>query len=207
MQKSYYRMLPLSLLALTLMIAPALAYEIRLDIDTDNDPATINMATDDASAVVKVILWPTMPDENIGLVTFGIGGECLGCPPNDINGVQTYGTSFDLPIEGSWVTAPGFDSEASYATHLGCLGNPGYHLLLSLEPQGGGTMVLNEPIFLAEFNAWVSDPVPDGCTQPSSCLMAMPSQGEWWNFVLLGGIEGPFATESSTWGKIKKIYR
>ena len=207
MQKRHCRILLVSFFALTFIITPALAYEILLDIDTDNDPTTINVTTEDSSAVVKVILWPTMPGEMIGLVTFGLGGECLGCPPNDINGVQTYGTSFDLPFEGPWVTAPGFDSEAAYATHLGCLGNPGYHLLLSFEPQDGGTVILDQPIFLAEFSAWISDPVPDGCVQPSSYLMAMPSQGEWWNYVLLGGGDGPFATEVSTWGMIKNIYR
>ena len=136
-----------------------------------------------------------------------LGGECLGCPPNDINGVQTYGTSFDLPIEGAWVTAPGFDSEAAYMTLLGCPDNPGYHLLLSFEPQDGGTVILDQPIFLAEFNAWISDPVPDGCIQPSSYLMPMSSQGEWWNYVSLGGAEPPNETEASTWGKVKKIYR
>ena len=207
MRKRYCRILLLSFFALAFMITPALAYEILLDIDTDNDPTTINETTEDSSAVVKVILWPTMQGEVIGPVSFGLGGECLGCPPTDINGVQTYGTSFDLPIEGPWVTAPGFDSEAAYATHLGCFSNPGYHLLLSFEPQGGGTVILDQPIFLAEFNAWVSDPVPDGCIQPSSSLMAMSSQGEWWNYILLGGAEGPYATEGSTWGKIKNIYR
>jgi hypothetical protein len=195
----------LFILMSTLMIKPAPAYEILLDIDTDNDPTTINAATEDSSAVVKLILWPTAPDEIIGFVLFGLGGECLTCPPAD--GVQTYGTSFDLPVEGPWVTAPGFDSYAAYATYLGCAGNPGYHLLLSFEPEGGGTVILNEPVFLAEFNAWVSDPVPDGCAQPSSDLMAMPGQGEWWNYILLGGAEGPYATEASTWGKIKGIYR
>lgn len=197
----------LSLLALTFMITPAFAYEILLDIDTDNDPATINVTTENASAVVKVVLWPTMPGERIGLVTFGLGGECLGCPPNDMNGVQTYGTSFDLPVEGPWVTAPGFDSDAAYATHLGCLDNPGYHLLLSFGPQDGGTFILDQAIFLAEFNAWISDPVPGGCRQPSSYLMAMPSQGEWWNYVLFAGATGPIATKVSTWGNIKDNYR
>jgi hypothetical protein len=207
MQKRHRYVLLLSFFALTFSITPALAYEILLDIDTDNDPTTINVSTENTSAVVKVILKPTTPGEVIGLISFGLGGECLGCPPNDINGVQTYGTSFDLPIEGPWVTAPGFDSEAAYATYLGCPGNPGYHLFLSFQPQGGGTMILNQPMFLAEFNAWVSDPVPDGCTQPSSYLMAMPSQEEWWNYILLGGAEGPVATKVNTWGSIKSNYR
>lgn len=195
----------LSFLAMILMAVPASAYEILLDIDTDNDPATINTSTEDSSAVVKIVLSPTVPGEAIGCVTFGIGGECLPCPPAD--GVQTYGTGFDLPYEGPWVTTPGFDSEASYATFLGCFGNPGFHLVLSCQPAGGGTIVLSEPIFLAEFNAWVSPPVPEYCPQPTPNLMAMPAQGEWYNYVILAGSEGPYGAESSSWGRIKNFYR
>jgi hypothetical protein len=196
----------LSSLVLIFMAVSALAYEILLDIDIDKDPSTINISTEDTSAVVKIVLWPTTPGETIGFVTFGIGGECLNCPP-DPSGVQAYGTSFDLPYEGSWVTAPGFDSEAAYMTLLGCPGNPGFHLVLSLEPEGGGTMILGEPMFLAEFNAWVSPPVPEPCPQPKPILMAMPSQGEYYNYVLLDGAEEPNSTEVSTWGRIKSFYR
>jgi hypothetical protein len=207
MEKHHRRLFILIFLGWVLTNSPVLAYEILLDIDTDNDPATINNSNDDSSAVVKVVLRPTVPDETIGLIYFCIGGECLGCPPNDINGVHTYGTSFDLPVQGPWVTAQGFDSEAAYATLLGCPDNPGCHLMLSLEPQDGGTMILDHPIFLAQFNAWVSGPVPDGCAQPSSNLMAMPGQGEWWNYILIGGAEGPNNTQRSTWGRIKKIHQ
>ncbi len=196
-----------SFLVSILITLPALAYELLLDIDTDDDPTTINNATEETSAVIKIILSPTTPGETVGLVNFGLGGDCLRCPPHDPSGFQTYGTSIDLSIEGPWVTAPGFDSEASYITLLGCPDNPGYHLLLSFEPQGGGTIILNEPIFLAEFNAWVSDPVPDDCIQPSSNLMTMPCLGEWWSYVLLGGAESPNSTEVSTWGDIKSHYR
>ena len=211
MQQLYSHLFLCIFLVFIFLAISAHAYEILLDIDADNDPSTINISTEEMSAVVKIILWPTTPGETIGLISFGLGGECLPCPPTDYDGVQTYGTAFDLPIEGPWVTAPGFDSEAGYATFLGCAGNPGFHLLLSFEPEGGGTMVLSEPIFLAAFNAWVSElPIElvlEGCPQPASNLMAMPGQGEWWNYVLLGGAEGPNATKASTWGKIKSIYR
>ena len=79
--------------------------------------------------------------------------------------------------------------------------------MLSFEPLGGGTVFLDHPIFLAEFNARVSDPVSEGCVQPSSVLMTMPSQGEWWGYVLLGGAEEPSGVEAGTWGKIKSIHR
>jgi hypothetical protein len=206
MKQCNWRLFLLSFSAMILMAVSAFAYEILLDIDTDNDPTTVNISTEDSSAVVKIILWPTTPGETIGYVTFGIGGECLPCPPAP-GGVQMYGTEFDLPYEGPWVTAPGFDSEAAYMTLLGCPGNPGFHLVLSFEPEGGGTIVLSEPIFLAEFNAWVSSPVPESCAQPTPNLMAMPGQGEWYNYVLLAGAEGPYGTESSSWGRIKDFYR
>jgi hypothetical protein len=205
MKQCEWRLFSLSFLATILIAVSAFAYEILLDIDTDNDPTTINISTEDSSAVVKIILWPTVPGETIELVTFGIGSECRPCPPAD--GVQMYGTEFDLPFEGPWVTAPGFDSEAAYMTFLGCPGNPGFHQILSCTPEGGGTIILNEPIFLAEFNAWVSSPVPEGCTQPTPNLMAMPGQGEWYNYVLLAGASGPHSTELSTWGRIKGFYR
>ncbi len=195
-----------SSLVLIFIAVPVPAYEILLDIDSDNDPSTINIFTEETSAVVKIILWPTTAGETIGFVTFGVGGECINCPP-DPSGFQEYGASFDLPIEGPWVTAPGFDSEAAYMTLLGCPGNPGFHLVLSFEPEGGGTMILSAPIFLAEFNAWVSPPVPEPCPQPKPILMAMPSQGEYYNYVLLAGAEGPNTTEISTWGRIKSFYR
>jgi len=205
MKRCEWRLVFLSFLAMALMAESAFSYEILLDIDTDNDPTTINASTEDTSAVIKIILWPTTPGETIGYVTFGIGGECLPCPPAD--GVQTYGTGFDLPYEGPWVTAPGFDSEAAYATFLGCPGNPGFHLVLSFEPAGGGTITLGEPIFLAEFNAWVNPPDQDPCMRPTPNLMAMPGQGEWYNYVLLAGAEDTYGTELSTWGKIKDFYR
>jgi len=196
-----------SFLTFCLVALPAAAFEILLDIDTDEDPATINTATEDSSAVVRIILWPEAPGETVGHVSFGLGGECLECPQGDIGGVHMYGVSFDLPLTGPWTTAPGFESQAAYATYLGCPDDPGYHLLLSLEPQGGGTMFLDRPIFLAEFTAWVSDPVPEGCAQPSSVLMTMPSLGEWWGYVLLGGAEEPSGTAACTWGGIKTIHR
>ncbi|MDD3642184.1 MAG: hypothetical protein PHQ19_01790 [Candidatus Krumholzibacteria bacterium] len=205
MRKCEWRLFVLSLPALIFLSVPAFAYEILLDIDTDNDPATINISTEETSAVVRIILRPTTPGETIGFVAFGIGGECLPCPP--AGGVQMYGTSFDLPFEGPWVTAPGFDSEAAYMTLLGCPGNPGFHLLLSFEPAGGETMIVNEPMFLAEFNAWVSPPVSEPCEQPMPVLMAMPRQGEWYNYVALAGAEGPHGAEVSSWGRIKSFYR
>ena len=207
MSQYHRRLFLLSFLASIFLSVPALAYEILLDIDTDNDPATINDVTEETSAVVKIILSPTAPGETVGFVSFGIGGECVTCPPYDPSGLQTYAVSSDLPIGGPWVTASGFDSEVLYMTLLGCPGNPGYHQVLSFEPQGGGSIILNEPIFLVEFNAWVSDPVPDGCIQPSSYLMAMPNQGEWWSYVLLGDGEPPISTDASSWGEIKSFYR
>ena len=206
MQQRYSRLLVCSFLVCIFLAVSAHAYEILLDIDIDNDPSTINISTEETSAIVKIILWPTTADETIGFVAFGVGGECLACPP-DPSGVQAYGVSFDLPFEGSWVTAPGFDSEAAYMTLLGCPGNPGFHLLLSFEPEGGGTMILSEPMFLAEFNAWVSPPVTEPCPQPMPILMAMPGQGEYYNYIVLDGAEGPNSVEVSTWGRIKGIYR
>ena len=86
-----------------------------------------------------------------------------------------------------------------------CPASVGFHLLLWFEPLGGGTITLDAPFFLAEFNVWVADPVPAGCQQPPSNLAAMPDQGVFWNYVQLGG--PAVSNEASDWGAIKSLYR
>jgi hypothetical protein len=193
----------LAITMLTLMAPPAWAYEILLDIDTDNDPTTINNLTNETSAVVKVILSPTTPGESIGPGLFGLGGSCLECDQEPWTGVYFYGTSFDMRFDQPWVTAPGFSSAVYRMTLLGCADDPGYHTVLWFEPIGG-TLTLNQPIFLGQFNAWVST-VPDGCPQPASNLAAMPTQGEVWNYIQLGGAISD--AETVSWGQIKAVYR
>jgi len=190
--------------ALTLLAVPALAYEILLDIDTDNDPTTINSFTSQTSALVKVILRPTTQGETIGYVSFGLGGECLDCPPD--YGAQTYGTSTDVAGRQPWVTAPGFDSGMYCMMLFGCASNPGFHCVLWFEPTGGGTITLDQPIFLGEFNAYAVHPsLLEGCPQPAHNLMAMPDLREYWNYIQLGvSVNG---VEASTWGQVKSIYR
>lgn len=191
--------------ALALMALPVQGYEILLDLDTDNDPATINELTNETSALVKVVLWPTTSGEAIGLVEFYLGSTCYECPPD--GGVQVYGTEFDWFDEEGWVTAPGFDSSAMYPTCLGCcfIGGFGARVLLSFEPKSG-TFTLDEPMFICEFNAWVNPdepPIP-GCPVPPSDLVSI-GDGDYWNRVLLDA-EGN-ATEAGTWGGVKSIYR
>ena len=70
--------------ASALVATPAHAYEIVLDIDLDDDPATINETTSDESAVVRIVLKPEAPDEQIESVYFELGGSCIDCPPDDL---------------------------------------------------------------------------------------------------------------------------
>ncbi len=185
-----------------LAASSAPAYQILLDIDTDNDPTTINDYTEETSAVVKVILTPTTPDEIVGWCEFGLGGSCLECGVN-----EQYGTSCDLfrLIGLPWVTAPGFDSYANYMMLLGCPDDPGFHCVLWFEPEGG-TITLRQPMFLAEFTAWVAT-ARDGCPQPASNLAAMPAQGQYWNYVQIGGPAVIVDVETGTWGRVKSVYR
>jgi hypothetical protein len=193
--------------ALALTALPARGYEILLDLDTDDNPATINETTWETSALVKMVLWPTTPGETIGRVEFGLGGTCWLCPPDDLLGIGTFGTSFDLFAEEGWVTAPGFDSGALYPTFLGCggAGGPTGLVLLWFEPKSGA-FTLDEPMFICAFNAWVNT-VPPDCIQPPSDLMAIYDSGmfDYWNRVLLNSEVN--ATETDTWGGIKSIYR
>jgi len=190
-----------TLLTILLVASSASAYEVLLDIDTDSDPTTINDLTQETSAVVKLILAPSFPGEVIGRIDFGLGGSCLECEM-----VHNYGTNHDLIHEEiqQWVQASAFDSGWAYATQLGCPSNPGAHLHLWLEPVGGGTVVLNDAFFLAEFNAWVAGDVPAGCQQPPSNLAAL-NGSIFWNYIQLGG--PAVSNQSSDWGEVKALFR
>ncbi|MCP4144472.1 MAG: hypothetical protein GY752_04215 [bacterium] len=197
-----YRFISLATLLTVLLVAASVsAYEILLDIDTDSDPTTINDLTQETSAMVKLILAPSFPGEVIGRIEFGLGGSCLECEM-----VHNYGTNHDL-IQGEiqqWVQASAFDSGWDAITLLGCPGNPGAHLYLWLEPVGGGTVVLNDAFFLAEFNAWVADDVPAGCQQPPSNLAALEGS-VYWNYIQLGG--PAVSNQNSDWGGVKALFR
>lgn len=197
--KSLLTFLAVALLAVA--APPVYAFDILLDIDTDNDPTTINEITFETSAVVKLILAPDFPGEEIGRVDFGLGGSCQEC---DL--VHYYGTShdlidFDVPL---WAQASGIASGWDYATSLGCPGDPGYHLVLWFEPLAG-TIELEQPVVLAEFNAWVAPPTPAGCPQPASNLAAMSQQGEYWNYIQING--PAIDVRPSPWGRIKAMFR
>ncbi|MBU0743547.1 hypothetical protein KKG45_10055 [bacterium] len=202
MDSCHRRTFSASLLVILLAAAHVSAYEILLDIDTDFDPTTIDDLTYETSALVKLILAPSTPGELIGRVEFGLGGSCLEC---DL--VHEYGSAHDLVDSGEqlWVQASAFASGWDYALSLGCPDDPGYHLHLWFEPLGGGTISVNQAFFLAEFNAWVANPVPPGCRQPASNLAAMPQQGAYWNYIQLGG--PAVAGETRDWGEIKSLYR
>jgi len=195
-------LLVVTTIALGVAAAPATAFVILLDIDTDSDPNTIETYTEETLVTVKLVLAPTTPGEPIGFVHFGLGGSCRECDQ-----VHQYGTAHDLIDfeQQMWVQAPAFDSGWVYPTLLGCPGNPGYHLGLWFEPVGGGTINLNEPMFLAEFNVWVAPPVPAECDQPPTNLAVGLTQNDFWNYVQLGG--PAVEVESITWGGIKAVYR
>lgn len=180
----------------------AFAWEIRLDLDTDNDPATINELTVATSAVVKVVLLPTQAHEVITEVGFGLGGSCQECEQ-----VHQYGVAFDLFDVGDthWPDNPDFTGQSSGALLLGCPADPGYHFWFTATPVAG-SLVLEEPVFLATFNAWVTTPILTYCERTPANLAAMFRQGEggWWNYVQLGGPAVP--ADELSWGLVKSLY-
>lgn len=184
---------------LGLMAGPAGAFEILLDIDLDGDPATINDYTENTTTTVFVVLAPTTPGEKVGPASFGLGGSCLEC-----DGVQSYGTWFDLDIDQDWVQAPGWSGRVDGILYLGCYDDPDYHTVLFFEPEGGGTVTLAQPIFLGAFQTGVNPPDP-GCPTVPSNLAAFGEGRELWNYVQIGG--PAVAVESHAWGRIKAMYR
>lgn len=190
------------IVALTGWAGGALAWEVRLDLDTDNDPATINETTEATSAVVKIVLAPTSPHETITEVTFGLGGTCDECEM-----VQHYGVAFDL-IDGgepNWPDNPLFTGTWDGMLLLGCPADPGYHFTFTAVPVAG-SLVLEAPVFLAAFNAWVATPPPEPCLPVPANLAAMFHQGPggYWNYVQIGGPAVPVSTRS--WGVLKRVY-
>lgn len=191
-------------LLLALVSSRAGAYEFLLDIDVDQDPTTINALTNESEAVVRIILAPTEPGELFNGATFGLGGSCLEC-----NQVQQYGTEHDLigtDWMADWTGIDGLVGWAAGATHLGCFSSTSYHLLLTVEPVAD-FYVLEQPVFIATFNAWQAGPVGPGCTQPPSNLATMFGQGsdKVWNYIQLGGpaVDVP----PSSWTILKSNYR
>ena len=65
-------------------------------------------------------------------------------------------------------------------------------------------LTLSGPMILARFNAWVEDPVPQGCSQPASNLGCFGSGG-LWNYVQIGG--PALENDAKRWGTIKSLYR
>lgn len=187
-------------LSALLIAGNASAYELLLDIDLDDDPATLNTLTWDTSALVTLILNPTEPGESIERVDFGLGGSCREC-----DHVHMYGTAHDLIdwVDQNWIQANGWTSGWDGITHLGCAGDVSYHEVLWGEPVNS-PLVLGGPVVLAEFNVWIADPVPPGCIQPPANLGCFGPDG-LANYVQIGG--PALENDTARWGAIKALYR
>ena len=110
-----------------LLVTTTNAYEILLDIDDDNDPTTIRDRTGAGTAVVRLILQPTEPDEWITEITFGLGGTCWPCDYIE-PGWAIYGTDWDLFWSGGvlpeFPLLSGYGPECTLSFH--CQGDPGF---------------------------------------------------------------------------------
>jgi len=189
-----------TLLLCIVFAVPALAYEVLLDIDTDDNPYTINQFTEDEIATVKMVLVPEGGSEWISELMFGLGGTCWMCPADDFH---MYGTSTDLYDSiwpDPWTDNPLFgDNWVDWALCIDCCGNPGFHALIYADAAGDG-FLLEENIFIHTFQAWDID--HDLCDEPPPDLMAFACDGPC-NVIMLSGY---VATEPVTWDEIKCLY-
>jgi hypothetical protein len=202
------------LFALLLLPGTALAFDVILDIDIDGDPRTINLATDADSALVAVILMPTQPDELIREVNFGLGGTCWACWQWGIP--FTYGVDCELfrMDFGEWhdpnplIATSWFDISLCY----GCCNmndhEQGYHFIFSCAAAGEG-FVLNEPMVLTRFLAWVSLSGDfQRCPHTTTDLVSFPNDyngvGGAGNRLQIGNDYVP--TRESSWSTVKSLY-
>jgi len=187
---------------LTILATPTRAYELYLDIDTDNDPATINDFTWDSSCTVRLVLVPSYPEEEIWSVDFGLGGSCLDC-----GGVFNYGTGHDLGDMQTWTWQPHayFAGTWESATMLDCPAATGFHDVYHAESIVDCCFVPGEPVFFGTFRAWTAD-TPGGCAVPSN-LAIMHEQGVdgVWNYIQIG--EPAVGGNKRSWSAIKSLYR
>jgi hypothetical protein len=181
---------------------PASAYQILLDIDTDDDPYTINQFTEESSATVRMILVPDDGGEWISELNFGLGGTCWMCFQEWE--YYMYGTSTDIFstwYPDPWMNHPLFgENWADYALCIDCCGNPGFHCVLYADALGDG-FLLEERIFLHSFEAWDID--DSDCQEPPPDLMAFACDYEPCNIIMLSGFVD---TEKTTWENIKRLY-
>ncbi len=198
---------------LILLGSPAAAYDLLLDIDIDGDPATINETVDGDQATIRLVLRPSdEAPEWITSVTFGMGGTCWECFSQGYG--YTYGSDCDLFYNlEDWHDNPIFGtSEADISLCFGCCngnGNGrGYHYIFTAIAAGEG-FSLEQPIFIASFEGWVSRSVIfDRCPHPPADLITFPrpfgGPSAEGNRILIGDEFTP--TSESNWSAIKSLY-
>ncbi len=198
---------------LILLSSPTAAYDLLLDIDIDGDPATINETVDGDRAALRLVLRPSdAAPEWITSVTFGLGGTCWECTSQGY--IFTYGSDCDLFYDlDDWHDNPLFEeSVADISLCFGCCngnGNSqGYHYIFTAVAAGGG-FSLEEPIFIAGFEAWVSrGGIFDRCPHPPADLVTFPrpfgGPSAEGNRIQIG--DEFTSVAAGSWSAIKSLY-
>ena len=194
---------------LLLLAAPAGAYRILLDLDSDGDPHTFQTWTSEDSVTVSLVLSPDGGGEWIDYLEFGLGGYCH----DSIDCFWSYGTSFDLGggSFGEWLGHPLFSASSSDGLLCAyCCGNPGFHYMFNATAAGGGFQ-LAENIFLCEFTAYALPDDNPQCPRPESNLMTFDAWGplEPWCEILIAqeatSVPG-LAPMPASWQVLKSMY-
>jgi len=189
-----------------LLASPTYAYQIFLDIDTDDNPYTLNEFTTEESALVRMILAPDGDPEWITEIEFGLGGTCWMCWEDMFHMYGTHCELYEAWGPPGWLTHPLFDySDLAGATCIDCCGNPGFHHIYFASAAGEG-FELEEPIFIRDFMAYDID--HDVCEEPPADLMAFACGGPCNSILLSANASAVDQPESlpSTWQCIKSLY-
>lgn len=192
---------------------PARAFDVFLDHDTDNDPSTFeNLVEGPLSAPVDLVVSFDAGDLAVGTVSFIVRwgynppdpGGSQGC--FDTMGSIDYVPWDPLPDQGPFTNAVAYtcvcrfrcncEAEMSVQADVSGLTQPGNYVLATLDfsrmgwsKQSCGTMVAWPQ---ADFETFCLFPACDNPGDPRAKLTIT---------------DGATSVESSSWGKVKALYR
>jgi hypothetical protein len=193
------------MIPLVLVASGASGWTLRLDIDTDFDPSTLELSTNDTSAEIALHLWPDYSGEPISEISFILGGSCTQCgPPEESALLMECGLWY---ADQDWMNHPAFQTTwHDVATCIDCCDEEETGLWLgnvygaSADP----AFAPEVPVTLVRFPAQTLGGPGPHC--PSMYKRLSVFVGEEHHEVILDA-DGVIAVAQMSWSTLKGRYR